>query len=153
MTLAEALRGPLSLTGTKIACDRGACSACTRYTVSGQTTSLIDHLRGPNKTRCRLGPELERIIDAAIQTHYLVRPRKPMESVYKEVKRRCHAENRVTPSRNSVLKRICALDARLVARCALPTTESSSILGGNVVRSRIAPSAYPIANRDGHSGN
>jgi xanthine dehydrogenase YagT iron-sulfur-binding subunit len=29
MTLAEALRGPLDLTGTKIGCDRGACSACT----------------------------------------------------------------------------------------------------------------------------
>jgi xanthine dehydrogenase YagT iron-sulfur-binding subunit len=29
MTLAEALRGPLGLTGTKIACDRGACSACS----------------------------------------------------------------------------------------------------------------------------
>ena len=28
-TLAEALRGPLELTGTKIACNRGACSACT----------------------------------------------------------------------------------------------------------------------------
>jgi hypothetical protein len=29
MTLAEALRGPLGLPGTKIASDRGACSACT----------------------------------------------------------------------------------------------------------------------------
>jgi carbon-monoxide dehydrogenase small subunit/xanthine dehydrogenase YagT iron-sulfur-binding subunit len=29
VTLAEALRGPLDLTGTKIACNRGACSACT----------------------------------------------------------------------------------------------------------------------------
>lgn len=29
VTLAEALRGPLGLTGTKIACNRGACSACT----------------------------------------------------------------------------------------------------------------------------
>lgn len=29
MTLAEALRGPLGLTGTKISCNRGACSACT----------------------------------------------------------------------------------------------------------------------------
>jgi xanthine dehydrogenase YagT iron-sulfur-binding subunit len=28
-TLAEALRGPLGLTGTKLSCDRGACSACT----------------------------------------------------------------------------------------------------------------------------
>lgn len=29
LTLAEVLRGPLGLTGTKIACNRGACSACT----------------------------------------------------------------------------------------------------------------------------
>src|SRR5271166_2987733 len=29
VTLAEALRGPLRLTGTKIGCNRGACSACT----------------------------------------------------------------------------------------------------------------------------
>jgi aerobic-type carbon monoxide dehydrogenase small subunit (CoxS/CutS family) len=29
MTLAEVLRGALDLTGTKIGCDRGACSACT----------------------------------------------------------------------------------------------------------------------------
>jgi xanthine dehydrogenase YagT iron-sulfur-binding subunit len=29
VTLAEVLRGPLDLTGTKIGCDRGACSACT----------------------------------------------------------------------------------------------------------------------------
>jgi xanthine dehydrogenase YagT iron-sulfur-binding subunit len=29
MTLAEVLRGPLDLTGTKIACNRGACGACT----------------------------------------------------------------------------------------------------------------------------
>jgi xanthine dehydrogenase YagT iron-sulfur-binding subunit len=28
-TLAEVLRGPLDLTGTKLGCDRGACSACT----------------------------------------------------------------------------------------------------------------------------
>ena len=28
-TLAEALRGPLGLTGTKIACNHGACSTCT----------------------------------------------------------------------------------------------------------------------------
>jgi aerobic-type carbon monoxide dehydrogenase small subunit (CoxS/CutS family) len=28
-TLAEVLRGPLGLTGTKLGCERGACSACT----------------------------------------------------------------------------------------------------------------------------
>jgi len=50
-----------------------------------------------------------------------------MESVYKEVKRRCHAEKRVTPSRNSVLKRIRALDARLVARKRLGAKSAESI--------------------------
>jgi carbon-monoxide dehydrogenase small subunit/xanthine dehydrogenase YagT iron-sulfur-binding subunit len=37
-TLAEALRGPLNLTGTKIACNRGACSACTVW-LDGATVS------------------------------------------------------------------------------------------------------------------
>jgi len=31
MTLAQVLRGPLGLTGTKVACNRGACSACTLW--------------------------------------------------------------------------------------------------------------------------
>jgi aerobic-type carbon monoxide dehydrogenase small subunit (CoxS/CutS family) len=37
-TLAEALRGPLGLTGTKVACNRGACSACTVW-LDGATVS------------------------------------------------------------------------------------------------------------------
>ena len=40
MTLAEALRGPLGLTGTKIACNRGACSACTVW-LDGVTRLLL----------------------------------------------------------------------------------------------------------------
>ena len=98
-----------------------------RYTASAQTTSLIAHVPGPKKSYRRLGPEIERIIDTAIQTHYLVRPRKPMEEVYREVRRRCHAEKRVTPARGSVLKRIRALDARLVARKRLGAKSAESI--------------------------
>jgi len=41
MTLAEALRGPLGLTGTKIACDRGACSACTVWLDSVTISSCM----------------------------------------------------------------------------------------------------------------
>jgi putative transposase len=50
-----------------------------------------------------------------------------METVYKEVRRRCHAEKRVTPSRNCVLRRIRALDARFVARKRLGTKSAESI--------------------------
>jgi putative transposase len=87
-----------------------------RYKTSAQTTSLVPHQRGPKKTHRRLGAERERLIDAAIEKRYLVRPRTPMEEVFKEVTRRCHEKHLAAPARNSILKRIRALDTRLVAR-------------------------------------
>jgi putative transposase len=98
-----------------------------RYTASAQTTSLLAHAPGPNKTHRRLGAQRERLIDTAIEKRYLVRPRTPMEEVYKEVVRRCRGENLVPPARNSVLRRIRALDARLVARRRLGAKFAESI--------------------------
>ena len=99
----------------------------TRYTASAQTTSLVAHLRGPKKSHRRLGTEREQLIDAAIDKHYLIRPRTPMEEVYKEVVRRCRDTSLVPPARNSVLKRIRALDARLVARRRLGAKSAEAI--------------------------
>lgn len=41
MTLAEALRDSLSLTGTKVVCDRGSCSACTVWIDKVPTLSCM----------------------------------------------------------------------------------------------------------------
>jgi hypothetical protein len=40
----------------------------------------------------------------------------PMKEVFKKVTRRCRAKNLAAPARNSILKPIRALDARLMAR-------------------------------------
>ena len=83
-----------------------------RYRISAQTTSLLRRRRGPNKTRRRLGDTRERVIDEAIERRYLVRPRTPMEEVYRNVKKRCRELSIPAPARGSVLARIRALDAR-----------------------------------------
>jgi putative transposase len=98
-----------------------------RYRASAQTTSLLAHLPGPHKNLRRLGIERERLVEEVINQLYLVRPRKPMEEVYREVVRRCRKGCWVAPARNSVLSRIRALDARLVARRRLGAKSAESV--------------------------
>jgi hypothetical protein len=98
-----------------------------RYKTSAQTTSLLAHQRRPNKNLRRLGTDRERPIDTTIDQFYLVRPRKPMEEVYREVVRRCRKKRWVAPARNSVLSRIRALDARMVARRRLGAKSAESV--------------------------
>jgi carbon-monoxide dehydrogenase small subunit/xanthine dehydrogenase YagT iron-sulfur-binding subunit len=73
MTLASALRDKLQLTGTKLVCDRGACSACTVWVdgtpvnsclilaveVQGQEITTIEGIGSPEK----LHPVQEAFID------------------------------------------------------------------------------------------
>jgi hypothetical protein len=56
-----------------------------RYRVWSQTTSLVPKVRGPNQKCRRLGAARERLVDEAIQTHYLIRPKPPMEEAYCQI--------------------------------------------------------------------
>jgi putative transposase len=98
-----------------------------RYKSSAQTTSLLPHQLGPRKLYRRLGAVRERLINEAIQKRYLVRPKTPMEETYREVVRRCRRLHIPAPSRNSVITRIRALDARLVARRRMGSKASEGI--------------------------
>lgn len=98
-----------------------------RYRISAQTTSVIPQRRGPNKKHRRLGTARERLIDEAIERRHLVRPRTPMEEVYRNVRQRCSELNIPAPARGSVLSRIRALDASHVARRRLGAKASQSI--------------------------
>ena len=98
-----------------------------RYRISAQTTSLVPRSPGPQKIRRRLGVLRERIIAEAIETRFLVRPRTPMEEVYRLVVHRCQEASIPAPARGSVLSRIRALDARHVARRRLGSKGAQSI--------------------------
>jgi len=98
-----------------------------RYKSSAQTTSLVPHQLGPRKLYRRLGAVRERLINEAIEKRYLVRPKTPMEETYREVVRRCRRLHLPAPARNSVITRIRALDARLVARRRMGSKASEGI--------------------------
>lgn len=98
-----------------------------RYKSSAQTTSLVPHQPGPRKLHRRLGAVRERLINESIEKRYLVRPKTPMEETYREVVRRCRRLHVPAPARNSVLTRIRALDARLVARRRMGSKASEGI--------------------------
>ena len=98
-----------------------------RYRISAQTTSLVPRHPGPHKIRRRLGAAREQVIAEAIQTRYLVKPRTPMEEVYRLVVHRCQAASLPAPARGSVLTRIRALDARHVARRRLGSKAAQAI--------------------------
>ena len=98
-----------------------------RYRISAQTTSLVPQSPVPHKIRRRLGVLRERIIAEAIETRFLVRPRTPMEEVYRLVVHRCQEASIPAPARGSVLSRIRALDARHVARRRLGSKGAQSI--------------------------
>jgi putative transposase len=98
-----------------------------RYKSSAQTTSLVPHQPGPRKLHRRLGAVRERLINESIEKRYLVQPKTPMEETYREVVRRCRRLHVPAPARNSVLTRIRALDARLVARRRMGSKASEGI--------------------------
>ncbi len=122
-----------------------------RYRISAQTSSLLPRRRGPNKKRRRLGDTRERVIDEAIEPRYLVRPRTPMEEVYRNVKQRCRDLSLPAPARGSVLSRIRALDARHVARRRLGSKAAQAIARSTPGELE-ASSALELIQNGSHAG-
>jgi putative transposase len=130
----QAILGP-GLAKPRIRCAADSLKVSTRtiqrliarYKSSAQTTSLVPHQLGPRKLYRRLGAVRERLINEAIQKRYLVRPKTPMEETYREVVRCCRRLHIPAPARNSVITRIRALDARLVARRRMGSKASEGI--------------------------
>ena len=72
-TLAEVLRGPLGLTGTKIACNRGACSACTVWLDGTPVCSCMTFA-------VEIGPRTVTTIEGLARAISFTRSRKPLSS-------------------------------------------------------------------------
>ena len=74
-TLAEALRGALGLTGTKIACNRGACSACTVW-LDGEPVCACMVLARCRRAQRHDNRRTRRRQDATADTARIHRPRR-----------------------------------------------------------------------------
>jgi putative transposase len=69
----------------------------------------------------------EKVVAEAIETRYLVRPRTPMEEVYRMVVQQCQEASVPVPARGSVITRIRALDERHVARRRLGSKAAQAV--------------------------
>ena len=72
------------------------------YRAEGELSSLLDSKSGPPGGDKKLAPEVEAIVEAAIQNKYLTRDRLSAEQICREVLRKCHEAGLQPPHPNTV---------------------------------------------------
>jgi putative transposase len=77
-----------------------------RYSADRRLTSLLPQRPGPDRGYSRLTPEVEALVDEAIETLYLTRQRPRMTDLALEVRRRCHALGIPAPGRKAITARV-----------------------------------------------
>ena len=101
----------------KLGIERAQCYRLIRKLRTERTVSALLSCAGGRSVGTRLlNEEIEKIVSCAIEEFYLKPQRPTISDLVREVRRRC-AERRVqAPVRNTVAKRVEALDPREVAR-------------------------------------
>ena len=77
-----------------------------RYLADPRLTSLLPRRRGPERGGSRLRPEVDALIDEAIEAVYLTQQRPRITDLVTDVRRRCHALGLVAPGRKAVRARV-----------------------------------------------
>ena len=85
-----------------------------RYRQEGEQTALIPAKRGSQPGQRRLLPEVEAVIQAAIQERYLQRNRIRATKLHTEIERKCRAAGLPAPHVNTVRHRLAQLAPRTV---------------------------------------
>lgn len=87
-----------------------------RYLADPRLTSLLPRRRGPERGGSRLTPQIDALIDEAIEDVYLSRQRPRIADLAIEVRRRCHALGLAAPGRKAVRARVRLKAPREVAK-------------------------------------
>ena len=88
-----------------------------RYRLSeGLVTDLATSRPTGGKGKSRIAPELERLINEAIEQFYLTRQKRSQAAVEREISMRCKQAGYEIPSRNTIRARIRKLDPIIVAQ-------------------------------------
>lgn len=78
----------------------------SRYLTDPRLTSLLPRRPGPLRGSSLLSPEVERLIQEAIETVYLTRQRAKIVDLASEIRRRCQAMGLPAPSRKAITARL-----------------------------------------------
>lgn len=81
-----------------------------RYRECPVTSSLVDQHDGFPKGRSRLGPELDRVIDAEIEKFYLSRPKPTLSQLVRQISYACLEQNLRPPARQTIVLRVNAVE-------------------------------------------